>query len=299
MEGAWAAQVGTENGYQYNGKELNEDFGLGLYDYGARWYDPAIGRWGQVDPLADNYFSISPYAYVANNPLIFIDPDGMRIDYGDGVSDEVKNRINNMKENSSVFAALYDYLDTVTDEDGNDIIFTITGGKPRKRADGSTAFGESTMKIGGEIFLSDEATNSTVSEEFFHKFQVLHYGLNESGTVNNRAPRELDAEAKLFNSIIFEDGVGDDRSVIPGYEKLLRDKFFVDDLRDNDNQVIVQEPGRTENQANRLRGENFLSFSYRLYLQDFERGNQFNPAYRGKQRVLTPSASNAAAKLKK
>ena len=62
------------NRYRYNGMELNEE--LGLYDYGARWYDPAVARWGQIDPLADEYAPVSPYNYVLNNPLIFIDPDG-------------------------------------------------------------------------------------------------------------------------------------------------------------------------------------------------------------------------------
>ena len=80
MEGAWTAQVGTENGYQYNGKELNEDFGLGLYDYGARWYDAAIGRWGQVDPLAEKYLNVSPFNYTLNNPVNLIDPNGASVE---------------------------------------------------------------------------------------------------------------------------------------------------------------------------------------------------------------------------
>ena len=78
MEGAWAAQVGTENGYQYNGKELDEDFGLNVYHYGARIYDPAMGRFTGVDPLADhpNLVSWSTYHYTYDNPILFTDPDG-------------------------------------------------------------------------------------------------------------------------------------------------------------------------------------------------------------------------------
>jgi RHS repeat-associated protein len=77
MEGEWQDIVnGPENNYLYNGKELNSDFGLDWSDYGARYYDAAIGRWGQVDPLAESYYSTSSYAYVLNNPIGLIDPDG-------------------------------------------------------------------------------------------------------------------------------------------------------------------------------------------------------------------------------
>jgi RHS repeat-associated protein len=65
------------NDYAYNGKELNEDFGLNLSDYGARWYDADLGRWWSVDPMAEAYAPISTYHYGMNNPILFIDPNGM------------------------------------------------------------------------------------------------------------------------------------------------------------------------------------------------------------------------------
>lgn len=59
--------------YKYNGKELQEN---GLLDYGWRNYLPELGRWNVIDQLAENYHSTSPYAYVLNNPVMMIDPDG-------------------------------------------------------------------------------------------------------------------------------------------------------------------------------------------------------------------------------
>ena len=79
FNGSWYADANaSKNKYLYNGKELNEDFGLNLSDYGARWYDASIGRWWQIDPKADLFplNSLSQYVYVRNSPVQKIDVDG-------------------------------------------------------------------------------------------------------------------------------------------------------------------------------------------------------------------------------
>ncbi len=62
--------------YQYNGKELQDDYGLDWYDYGARFYDVGLGRFFTIDPLAKKYVFQSLYVYAANDPIRFIDENG-------------------------------------------------------------------------------------------------------------------------------------------------------------------------------------------------------------------------------
>lgn len=68
--------IRSDNRYEFNGKE-RLDFGEQYYlDYGARLYDPVIGRWISQDPLAEKYYAASPYTFCAADPVNNIDPDG-------------------------------------------------------------------------------------------------------------------------------------------------------------------------------------------------------------------------------
>ena len=68
------------NRYRFNGKEEQVTGNVGLTDYGARFYDSSVIRWTTPDPLAEKYYSTSPYAFCNNNPVNFVDLDGKAID---------------------------------------------------------------------------------------------------------------------------------------------------------------------------------------------------------------------------
>jgi RHS repeat-associated protein len=65
------------NKYKFNEKEWQDEFSFNVFDFGARNYDPAIGRWMNIDPMAEYAFDWTPYRYGFNNPMRYIDPDGM------------------------------------------------------------------------------------------------------------------------------------------------------------------------------------------------------------------------------
>ncbi len=82
-----------KNRYLYNNKEIqNQSLGsvfLGTYDYGARFYDPELGRWHSVDPMAHLRTWVSPYNFVSNNPINRVDPTGALDDWVESANGDI------------------------------------------------------------------------------------------------------------------------------------------------------------------------------------------------------------------
>ena len=168
-----------------------------MYDYGARYYDPRISIWYGTDKLLDKYPSLSPYAYCANNPIIYVDPDGKEIVVGSWVDralNSVGYKTSNMQKLESLVTtlkststgnSLYNKLDSKKEK------INLVVGKDLKTEHGNKA-GALTSFTGG----FDKDDNLVISSDITVKIDVetasedknKHYGLEgDEGAVTSVA----------------------------------------------------------------------------------------------------------------
>ncbi len=125
--------------YRYNGKELDTKGSLNVYDYGARHYDPVLGRFMTVDPMAEKYYGWSPYAYCLNNPIICIDQLGLWVETASGWH---TNDAKDIERFCSMVQIEETIQGNVTKEQMDDFIFDEHKGTGGKLSDGSVLLSE-------------------------------------------------------------------------------------------------------------------------------------------------------------
>ncbi len=180
MEMSTLSVNNSTNKYLYNGKEHETDFDLDWYDYGARFYDPELGRFHSVDPFAEKYNILSPYNYCTNNPIKYVDPDGR-----DGMVTG-----SGIKQDPYVVTATYFYENGSLNKDQikalNEAVnaYNSMGGKDgikNKDADGNMTYTKYNLRAEG-VDNVDEARLGTQFEN--SSGETRYYG-NKVGTEAN------------------------------------------------------------------------------------------------------------------
>lgn len=204
--------------YKFGGKELQTEFGVEMYDFGARNYDPAIGRWMNIDPLAEHpkQIGFSPYVYAANNPVYFIDPDGRLFDdYG---LDEATGKISLIKktddDTDTLYAGSGEGASFVKDESKGSV--TV-----KKHADGSSVISDLSvcnMKVEtvahGNDSTKERTSNITHTNNADDAFNVFKFVADNSNVEWSLHKFTIDHGS----SFLYQIGTYHDGYISPGFD---------------------------------------------------------------------------------
>ncbi|NCC11575.1 MAG: RHS repeat-associated core domain-containing protein, partial [Bacteroidia bacterium] len=157
--------------YKYNGKEFDGERGLNVYDYSARYMDLALGRFMTVDPLAEKYYGVSPYAYCMNNPLRYTDPGGDSVRVYTETQAAGHSWISTGEGENMVVYSYGRYNGTNKGPDGSsNSLANGAGVLLRLTGDDAKAYNEEKAAMGMSVFVVADVADESVATAMDEKF---------------------------------------------------------------------------------------------------------------------------------
>jgi RHS repeat-associated protein len=247
----------TRYRFGFNGVEADNALmpGRNSYSFKYRFYDTRTARWTKRDPYTSFYTAFSPYHFAAGNPIVFIDSEGLKIEWAnDEQTQKHRKAILRLVNSNQNFAQLYTMLDNMQE------IFYVDGGP-----NGQSKIKEEENKYGNvliyglqfkqNIYLAIVADESTYFEEFFHQLQAIaEYHINYE-KANSRNARE--AEFVLFMSLIGE------TDFLSSKDREIADSYAYDALQTMRQQIAIEgyiSPLASLNKIMQQFTNNFTSF---------------------------------------